>query len=63
MITAALELKRGLLSGGMALIKHMGSQRTKAMKKLAKLKQMEDVYHKQKDLMKIRKKKESKKAL
>ena len=41
---------------------HMGSQRTKAMKKLAKLKQMEDVYHKQKDLIDIRKKKESKKA-
>ncbi|XP_063678880.1 uncharacterized protein LOC134814650 [Bolinopsis microptera] len=48
--------------GGLFLLMHMGSQRTKAMKKLAKLKQMEDVYHKQKDLIDIRKKKESKKA-
>ena len=55
-------LKSTLFSGGLFLLMHMGSQRTKAMKKLAKLKQMEDVYHKQKDLIDIRKKKESKKA-
>ena len=40
---------------------YMGSQRTKGLKKLAKLKQMEDIYHKEKDLINIRKKKESKK--
>jgi len=51
-----------VLIGGMTLLKHMGSQRTKAMKKLAKLKGMEDIYYKQKDLIDIRKKKESKKA-
>ncbi|KAL5258820.1 hypothetical protein ACHWQZ_G009324 [Mnemiopsis leidyi] len=47
--------------GGLKLMSYMGSQRTKGLKKLAKLKQMEDIYHKEKDLINIRKKKESKK--
>lgn len=40
---------------------YMNGQRKKAMKKLSKLKQMEDIYDKEKDLIKIRKKMETKK--
>ena len=48
--------------GGITLMNYMGAQRTKGMKKLAKLKQMDDVYQKQKDLINIRKKKGIKKT-
>ena len=42
-------------------MKHMATQRTKAMKKLSKLRHLEDIYYKENDLIKIRQKKEKKK--
>ena len=43
------------------LMKYMASQRSKAMRKLSKLQAMEDIYHKEHDLHKIRQKKEKSK--
>ena len=43
-------------------MKHMAVQRSRAMRKLAKLRQMRDVAHKEQDLIKIRKKMENRKT-
>ena len=45
------------LTGGLTLMSYMYKRRYRAMKKLAKLQSMKEVYDRQRDLFKIRKKK------